>query len=570
MRVVDLYAETADAMTSAARGPCDVCIIGTGPAGATIAAELADGPLRVTILESGSFARRDDADRLNDIENVGRARVADQYGVRNRVVGGSSHTWAGRVAPFDEIDYESRPWVTMSGWPIDHDDLAPYLSRSARYLGLALGEDFSDERFWELARSAKLDILPNPALLRPFYWQFAHDPRETWSFEPMRFGRHLVDGLGPRQTLVTGATVLRVEPTRDGAAVRAVHFAAPDGTVHELEAATVVLATGGIENARLLLASASNDPRILGDGHDHVGRYLMDHLRGRVATFDVSQARPLQRKLIKHTARGALFSAGLRLSPDVQRSERLLNASAWVNETWAEDDPWRASRNLVRGMGSRRKALRSLVANAGYLVRGMPDYLVRHIAITHKVSDLELLAMLEQRPDPDSRMTLGESRDRFGQRLPRIDWRSHPDEAATARRIAVLAASELERMGFPAPTLEPWVVEGGPLPESWMDVAHPTGTTRMSARPEDGVVDSRGEVHGVAGLYIAGSSTFPTAGHCNPTQMIVALAIRTADAIGSRPMRHAVTADSLDDAVGGVEANADPDVDVRMAPGDAS
>ena len=245
MPLVDLYDDPAGAASALPLKSCDICIVGTGPAGATIAAELARSPLNVTILESGSFERREDADRLNDIESVGRRRVTDQFKVRNRIVGGSSYTWGGRVAPFDEIDFEKREWVPGSGWPLAREELAPYLSRSAEHLGLALGQDFSDERLWEIAPAARMENPPDPALLRPFYWQFSRDPQESYPYEYRRFGRGFVERLGPRQTLVTGATVTRVEPTADGSAVRAVVFAAPDGTTHELTADTVVCSVTG-------------------------------------------------------------------------------------------------------------------------------------------------------------------------------------------------------------------------------------------------------------------------------------------------------------------------------------
>jgi nucleoside-diphosphate-sugar epimerase len=142
--------------------------------------------------------------------------------------------------------------------------------------------------------------------------------------------------------------------------------------------------------------------------------------------------------------------------------------------------------------------------------------------------------MVEQRPDPDSRVTLSDARDRFGMRLPRIDWRVHEDEPRSMRRMAELLAEALPRMGFPTPVLADWVCEGADFPADFVDVAHPTGTTRMSDDPAAGVVDADGRVHGIEGLYVAGSSVFPTAGHCNPTQMIVALAVRLADHLKAR------------------------------------
>src|ERR1700722_16545489 len=113
----------------------DVCIIGSGPAGSTIPRELDGSHLNVVLVENGGRQRQADVDALNEIESIGWARVADQWLVRNRVLGGSSTTWTGRCAPFDEIDYEAREWVPYSGWPLRADELTPFLIRSAPYLG---------------------------------------------------------------------------------------------------------------------------------------------------------------------------------------------------------------------------------------------------------------------------------------------------------------------------------------------------------------------------------------------------------------------------------------------------
>jgi choline dehydrogenase-like flavoprotein len=145
--------------------------------------------------------------------------------------------------------------------------------------------------------------------------------------------------------------------------------------------------------------------------------------------------------------------------------------------------------------------------------------------------------MCEQVPDADSRITLSERRDRLGMRLPKVDWRSHPDEARTMHRMAELVSDELERIGLPKPVLADWVRDKAQIPASFVDVAHPSGTTRMSSDPGKGVVDADCEVHGVEGLFVSGSSVFPTAGHCNPTQMIVAMAIRLSDHLKVRRAR---------------------------------
>ena len=551
MPLIDLWTRDDGAEDGPALTGTDVCIIGTGPAGSTIAAELASTGLRVTILESGDFTRRAEVDALQEVENVGAPRQESQFSVRNRIVGGSSHTWGGRVAPFDEIDYEVRSWVPESGWPYGHDELAPYLERAAPHLGLALGDGFSDERFWELSTQATLPIAPDPALIRPFYWQFSRDPNESYPFEYRRFGRDILQRLPATQTLVTGANVVRIEPDASGSVVRSVAFVGPDGRGYEVTAPIVVLCAGGIENARILLASTSVTSAGLGNENDLVGRYLMDHPRGPVATFDIATSRPLQLKLLRFNVRNRLFRSGFRLSPEVQREEGLLNVSAWLHEIVADSDPWGAIRRFVRDGSGRGAAIRDFLSGLPLIARGVPDYFVRKVGVPRKLAELQLLAMCEQVPDPESRVTLSDTLDRFGVPLPRIDWRIHPEEARSVRRIATIVADELERMGFPPAKIEPWVLAGENFTPDFRDVAHPTGTTRMSADPERGVVDADGMVHGVDGLYVAGSSIFPTAGHSNPTQMIVATAIRTADAIRNRPVSSPATARGVAPALTG-------------------
>ncbi|MGH3751277.1 MAG: GMC oxidoreductase [Pseudonocardiaceae bacterium] len=513
---------------------CDVCIVGTGPAGATLARELSGSGLRVTILESGGLERSPDADRLEDIESVGRPRVEPQWSVRNRVVGGSSYTWGGRCAPLDAVDFEERPWVPASGWPLRLEDLVPFLDRAASHLGLAVGSGFSDDRFWELAGRRVPATAPDPAVLLPFFWQFSRDDQESYPFEYMRFGRHLAKRLGRDVTLVAGATALRVDPVESGRAVRSVEYARPDGRRRTLAAGTVVLCAGGIGNARILLSSDTVRPSGLGNDRDLVGRYLMDHLRGAVGTFDVAGSAALQKRFGRYNVRARMFRAGLRLSPEVQRAEGLLNCAAWLGEEWAQDDPWAALRRVLGGRPQLPADLLALVRNGGFLARGARDYFVERNGVPRKLDALELVCMVEQRPDPDSRITLSDRRDRFGMALPRIDWRVNENETRTMRRTAELLAAELVRMGYPAPRLAEWVGEGAGFPPSFVDVAHPTGTTRMSADPGTGVVDANGQVHGVNGLYVAGSSVFPTGGHCNPTHMIVAMAIRLADHLRDR------------------------------------
>ena len=525
MPVVDSSA-FADSTTLPDFLRCAICVIGTGPAGMTIARELSGTPLRITILESGGMERQAESDALNEIENVGWPRAGDQWSVRNRIVGGSSATWTGRCVPFDEIDFQNRDWVEHTGWPLDWAELVPYFERSAAHLGLTAGNWYAAERPWALSWPRRSASDPDPDLLLPMLWQYSRDPL---SYGSVRFGGDAETSLGPNVTLVTNATVLRVNATPSGAAVESVEFADAAGRRWTLPVSTVALCAGGIENARLLLCSDNVAPHGLGNDKDLVGRFLMDHPRTTVASFDMSDAKAVLRtfRLFKRRAGANIYHPGLRLSSAVQRSERLLNCAIWLREHRASDGGRDSVKRLLRAGGPR-----ATLAGAGLLAYDLKEYLLSRRGLPDSLHALTLDAMCEQAPNYDSRLTLSERRDHLGMRLPRIDWRVCEEEARALRLITVLTVGQLPRMGLDVPVeVESWVRDGAMIPQTVEDAAHPMGTTRMADDRASGVVDARCQVHGVDGLFIGGSSVFPTGGHANPTQMIVALAARLADTL---------------------------------------
>ncbi len=520
---------------------CDICIIGSGPAGATIAQELAGTRLNITLLESGGLSRHDATDRLNDIESVGWPRVMDQWLVRNRIVGGTSHTWSGRCTLFNEIDLETRSWVPHSGWPLELSQLKPFLDRSAAYLGLGKGSGYQDRHFWSYAgrRPPKPEL--NSDALLPCFWQFSRDPKRP--MDHMRLGPALLAKLPQNVSLLTNATVLHINVNAAATAVNAVEVASLDGRHHVVHARIVIVCAGGVENARILLASNQTMPTGLGNQHDLVGRFLMDHPRGNVASFQIAGSAALQ-KLFGHyhvvdRSGGHMYAHGMRLSPQIQQDEQLLNCAAWIAGDIGADDPWNAVRRLLRrqdlGPSSIGRDAMAIASNLGLVSRGLNNFFIEGNGLPHKLDRLNLVCMAEQMPDPNSRVTLADSRDRFGIRHSRIDWRVNEMEHRTVRRMAELVREAFQCVGLPTPILEPWVEQGRPMPDDiFRDVAHPTGTTRMGDDQATSVVDADCQVHGIDGLYVAGSSVFPTTGHANPTQMIVALAIRLADTIKLR------------------------------------
>lgn len=508
----------------------DVCVVGAGVAGLVLAEELSGTGLRVIVLESGDLAEGD-ADDLNEIVSVGAPRVGDQRLVRNRVLGGTSSTWSGRVGCLDEIDLSRRSWVPGSGWPLERGELDAYYARSCRYLGVS--------------RASYVDEVPAAAHrlfdggpLRDYAWGLSSDrPRMGHS---VRFGPRARSQQLPGVLCVLNATVSDLRLSPDRGSMCGVEVTSPAGARRRVEAPVVVLSAGGIENARILLASRRQIPGGVGNSRDQVGRHLMDHPRGSVGVFRTQDLSRIQAVFsayrLRRAGRTERVTPGMALSARTQQEGSLLNCAAWINWEVSEHDPYAAAANVARLRNPIRHA--TVAARQLPLVaRGAVSLVAGHRSPERLLTQASLQCIVEQAPDPDSRITLSERVDRLGTPLSVIDWRVGELERATVARMAELVVSELTRLGLPAPVLDPQVFTGT---LKFPDRAHPAGATRMSDDPAEGVVDRNAEVHDVRGLYIAGSSIFPTSGHINPTQTIVALTIRLADHLRASGRRSTV------------------------------
>ncbi|OWU72330.1 hypothetical protein ATO3_16895 [Marinibacterium profundimaris] len=562
----------------------DVLVIGGGPAGLTVARELGGSGREVLLLESGGLDEDPSAEDLNTTRaepgNWSPAQEArrrdyhgDQtrlwshetqgYGVRCRLMGGSTQSWAGKSAAFDDIDYEARDWVPNSGWPIDAAELEDPLEQAAKALNL--GPNCYGDALWDRLRRDPPQPEPDRAVLGSFFWQFA---RSTIApMEVMQCGREFLKAMPAHVRVLTGATVLELLTTGDGQGIRAVRVADGTGRQREIAARTVVLAASAIENARLLLASRATHRNGIGNAHDAVGRYLMDHPCAVVARFapdDITRMAAHYGFFGLKTDQGvAMYMRGLAPSAQVQRREGLLNCAAFMPGVRAADDPLPAAKRLVKRQSDRPlEDLRAVLRSPGIVAKGLGRMAVqsRHVpkglsrfaveqvvrfrpgfaaeeyltgGMPHKLVGLDIQAVCEQVPEPENRVRLADETDRHGQPLPLVRWKVGAAEMRTLARFGGLIAEEFARAGLPVPVIEDWIRDGqGDV--AVIDMAHSAGTTRMSADPAKGVVDADCRVHGMANLYVAGASVFPTSGHANPTLMIVALATRLAGHLGQQ------------------------------------
>ena len=559
----------------------EVIIVGGGAAGLTIARELAEHGVKICVIESGSLSETLENEALNAVEVTGSLQdpqvqalreaqhghllqfwsaKVQKYGVRNRVFGGSTATWRGKVAPFDELDFSARHWIADSGWPISRSELAPFFQRAAEHLDL--GPLVSDHKFWQATGQAIPEPLSRMKYFNSFFWQFARSRHAMTQL--MHFGLDFQRENFKSVTVLVNATVASLV-LADGRASGVSLISSLRGTRKvRVDAPFVVLAAGAIENARLLLLSGLAEPDAAAPtGRPAIGRYLIDHPVVTLGRFDETNRENAFRLLgfyaLQRNYRVYMYAHGLALRPAAQQEFGLPNMAVFASPKLSMDDPLLALKRLAKGESDRplhdigaiiqnfglvitsvgRKVLEypkipvrirrwivdaAVRLNANFVAR---DYLAS--GRSRKLDELTLELIVEQPPQPDNCIRLSNSCDRLG--LPKVEIRW---DIGDALRAAILKAGELlvadlERAGitgfYPAPAF----VTKTASDLVATDMAHAAGTTRMGIDPEASVVDDQCQVHGIPGLYVAGPSVFPTVGHANPTLVILAMAIRLAD-----------------------------------------
>jgi choline dehydrogenase-like flavoprotein len=575
---VTMLIENLESHPAASRFEADVIIIGGGKAGLTLAREFMNSKTKVLILESGLELENIRHMELNRIESVGepKGEVAvafrasfhqhnmptydaeiQPYGIRSRTLGGCPY-WGGKSAIFDEIDFAKRDWVSHSGWPINRDILEPYFRRAADLLNL--GPNLYGEELWTLIGHKVKRPPVDKAKLHSFFWQFARSRLNHTKI--MNLAEEFRIKSADNIRTLTNATVVHIDTDSTGTIFRGLEVSTIDGARSYVTGKLCVLAAGAIENARLLLISNREHKTGLGNAHDVVGRYLMDHPGTRIGYFkkeDAKAANYLGFYTIPYEGALIMYMHGLSFSPELQIREKLLNAAVYVLAEIARDDPFQSIKRLTKFKSTNYFAdLWSLAESIGLLMKGVglkifhskffpaflqkfvvdffmainPGFVVREfqsMGVPHKLDCMAIHVMTEQEPNPESRLVLSETKDVLGLPIASSLWKISEIDRRNVVRIGQLLLEELPKAGLPAPVMEEWIIGNRPHDAPLIDMAHMIGTTRMSDDPRFGVVDSQCQVHGVKGLYIVGSSVFPTSSHVNPTLMILSLAIRTAD-----------------------------------------
>jgi choline dehydrogenase-like flavoprotein len=510
----------------------DICIVGAGAAGITLARELSGSRFSVILLESGGLDFDEEVQALYQAEQNNPV-YNDPETSRLRFFGGATNHWAGTCSPLDAMDFEVRPWLAHSGWPFSRADLDPFYEKAHLYC--QLGPFNYDPDYWSKFRGhPALPLAPENIVTRM-----------SQSSPPTRFGETYRSDLGNSQNIAVylNANLIDIDLHTDGMHVETALASTFGGKQFRVRARTFVLAMGGIENARMLLNCDKVHKGGIGNQHDLVGRYFMDHPVVSAATFvmaDPETDRELYIKPKPDSGPGGTSYAAhgfLSLSDAALKAHGLNNIRAPILpiSRYAASDGVNSMHIMMDafGRGEIPGDLGTHVGNVAGDLSMVIEGISRRTFNTRlfdSANDMHFLysdIMIEQRPEPGNRISLLMARDRLGLRKAAIEWKLADADKENLWRCVDLLAREFGRSGVGRVKLEG--ERGGRTFGDLLSLGdHHMGTTRASANPRHGVVDGNLRVHGVANLYIAGSSVFPTGGHVPPTLTIVALAIRMA------------------------------------------
>ena len=520
----------------------DICIAGGGAAGIALALQFEGSRTSILLLESGGEQSEPETQALADGELAAGCRHPPPHRYRPRRLGGATTLWGGRCMPLDPIHFCVRDWVPFSGWPIGFDDLAPYYPAANQ---LCEAGDFG--------YTATPDM---PPILRKFrQGAFSADGIERFSC-PTDFAARYRARLAAAQNIrvVLHANVTDICTGAGGDAVTKLAVRSLSGRRLTAQARRYVLAMGGLEIPRLLLASRSGNPAGIGNAHDWVGRTYMCHLAGTLGRVRPSE--PPDHGYAT-SPEGIYCRRRFALTPAAQRRLRSGNMVARLHHPRITDPSHRSgalsalrfaapfvtpeyATRLKDGSADGPAALARHAGNivatplhtAGFLLhwlrhrtlaaRKFPSIIVRPPGGLYSLD-----VHAEQYPNPHSRVTLARDCDPFGLPRLRVDWRHLPADIDTVRQGLNALSADFSSSGSAALDWDDDGLEEALLRDGAYG-GHHIGTTRMSADPRQGVVDADCRVHGVRNLWIAGSAVFPTSGQANPTLTIVALALRLA------------------------------------------
>jgi choline dehydrogenase-like flavoprotein len=492
----------------------DICIIGAGAAGISMALEWNDSPYKVILLEGGGFEYDDKVQELYNGKLTGNPYFPLKAS-RLHYFGGSTGHWGGMCSTFDSIDFIKRDWVKNSGWPIKLEDITPYYSRVHPILDLGPYE--WGVKYWQDQNPTFKELPLDETVIWNKMWQFS---------PPTRFGTKYKDAIvGSKNIqLYTYANVVDMTATENIASVREVTVKNYAGKQHTVRARYFILACCAIQNSRILLAANKQAAAGLGNDNDLVGRYFMEHPHIESGELWLSDSRSLDLYKMEEDTKAR---AELAISEKTQTELKILNGTVALM-------PLQLTKNRISNitMYSDDDPRRSMDSLRKYSTLDKRSFLERHFMPSKYSKAYGLLTRMEQEPNPSSRVTLNNEKDALG--VPRVDldWQLSPIDKKTVCKIIEILGQQVGAAGIGRVRTPDFMQDdkSDKIPTASVSGGwHHMGTTRMSDNPKEGVVDANCKIHGISNLFVAGSSCFTTGGAVNPTYTLIAMSLRLSD-----------------------------------------
>ena len=533
----------------------DVTVVGAGPAGIVVSLELAAAGYRVTLAESGGPRYSRQLQELSDLVDFDPARHAPMAEATRRQIGGTSAIWGGRCLPYDRVDFDEREHIRHSGWPVQYEELERYFQKTADYFACGKAE-FSIRKIPGIEQTSIVPGLPDGDVLTSSI--------ERWSL-PTNFGREYAGLLGSltQLRLIHGLTCVEIECEPASARVAAIRGRTLGGKTIRLRSRKYVIACGGLETTRLLMASDRVHAGGIGNHSGQLGRFYMGHISGQIAQVQFTTEARRTVFAFDRDPDGVYLRRRFSFAREFQHKMRLPNIVGWLVNPKIYDpshgngilsfaylalasplfgrylvsDAIRRAAVSQVGFSAKWPHVRNILRDLRRTLVFMPTFGYKRYVARRKVpgffqasqSNTYLLHYHgEQVPNADSRVSLAPATDALGMRRLRVDLRYSEQDVDGVLQAHEHWDRHLRRHGCGSlryltadQRSSVWKQAG--------DGLHQCGTTRMSRSPDDGVVSPDGNVHCFDDLFVVSSSTFVTSGQANPTFMIVAFGLRLVD-----------------------------------------
>lgn len=489
----------------------DVTIIGCGAVGIHLALLFAERKKSVLIIESGQVGEHPEKQALNDsLTNRADIKSSVQWG-RKRALGGTTIRWGGQALPFQPLDFAARPWLGCNGWPIPYEELETHYRNAERYMGVGTNGYYAED-------------LKELKLKPPLQSEDLEYHVSKWAPEPNMYKRHKRE-LQTKATVLYNAHCTSIQKDDNGSCPFITIQNFKQGQC-ELPINRLIIATGGVESVRLLLANNLSHSKMLGCG-------FMEHPCMDLGVVTTSKPETLQSHFATRMKRGQKYGIRMSLTPQALKLYQLTHASVSLMFETPEEafEPLRSLQNFLRKPNL--KSVLNIVQHTHAFIRAGIMY-ARHGISWRPKAQMRLTVMCEQLASDQSRIELDANHlDPFGIPKMKLNWQIGPQTWNAACFIAKATKDALES-SFPCQvTLSPELssFDNGFDQEIFSSVNHHMGGAVMGNDPQNSVVDPQLRLHGATNIWVCSAAVFPTGSHSNPTLTALALGGRLVEEI---------------------------------------